>query len=386
MPAKSARRRRGRGHRKRRSRPYRLQNPRSDADPAQAAPKRGRPRSQPRRTKAQRRIETALLALSDNTRKAYRGAWTAWQRWAAEHGRQALPATADDVAAYLQARHAGGAAPATIHVARAAIARMHQVSSQPDPTAGSLCRDVLRRIDREGRDRGRGQVAGVGWARAEAAALLAEDDGTLQGLRDGAIVRLMSDTLARISEVAALQCSDVEPDITSGGGTVHIRASKTDQRGEGSTRYIGEATMAALERYLARAGHATGPLFRRVLRGGHGSAAPLAAGSIGEIVRKRLRAVGVTGRLGGHSLRVGSARELAAAGASVAELQQAGGWRSPATSEVYIRREAAARGPVARRRYQVGGGPEHGPHAPEPRGFRPGDFGGDTVVVLTFGP
>ena len=40
--------------------------------------------------------------------------------------------------------------------------------------------------------------------------------------------------------------------------------------------------------------------------------------------------------------------------ASLAELQQAGGWRSPATPEVYIRREAAARGPVARRRYQVG--------------------------------
>ena len=154
----------------------------------------------------------------------------------------------------------------------------------------------------------------------------------MQGLRDGAIIRVMSDTLARISEVAALQCSDVEPDIT-GGGTVHIRASKTDQRGEGSTRFIGAPTMAALERYLARAGHATGPLFRRVLRGGHGSAAPLAAGSIGEIVRKRLRAVGVSGRLGGHSLRVGSARELAAAGASVAELQQAGGWRSPATPE-----------------------------------------------------
>ena len=345
---------------------------------ARAQRERARVKSQPRRTRSQRRVEAAFLALSDNTRKAYRGAWAAWQHWAAEHGRQAFPATADDVAAYLQARHAGGAAPATIHVARAAIAKMHQVSSQPDPTVGSLCRDVLRRIDREGRSRGRGQVAGVGWARSEAAAHLAEDDGTLQGLRDAAIIQLMSDTLARISEVAALQCSDVEPDITAGGGTAHIRASKTDQRGDGTTRYLGPATLAAVERYLAKAGHTTGPLFRRVLRGGHGSAAPLAAGSIGEIVRKRLAAVGVTGRLGGHSLRVGSARELAAAGASVAELQQAGGWRSPATPEIYIRREAAARGPVARRRYQVGADPERVP--PQ---VRLADFGG-TVTVLSF--
>ncbi|MDE0227331.1 MAG: tyrosine-type recombinase/integrase [Spirochaetaceae bacterium] len=280
-----------------------------------------------------------------------------------------------DIAVYLQACHEGGAAPATIRVARAAIAKAHRVSGFTDPTTGNLCRDVLRRIGREGRDRGRGQVAGVGWTQAEAAARLAEDDGTLQGLRDGAIVRLMSDTLARISEVAALQCSDVEPDITTGGGTVHIRASKTDQRGDGSTRYIGPATLAATGRYLTAAGHTTGPLFRRVLRGGHSSAAPLRADSIRDIVRGRAAVVASgAGRIGGHSLRVGSSRDLAVAGASVAELQQAGGWRSPATPEVYIRREAAARGPVARRRYQVGA-EARVPHAPVLELSLPDDFG-----------
>ena len=44
------------------------------------------------------------------------------------------------------------------------------------------------------------------------------------------------------------------------------------------------------------------------------------------------RAAGITGRIGGHSLRVGSARELAADGASPGELQQAGGWRPPTTA------------------------------------------------------
>ena len=88
-------------------------------------------------------------------------------------------------------------------------------------------------------------------------------------------------------------------------------------------------------------------------RGGHGSNAPLGAESIRAIIRARTAAVADAGRIGGHSLRVGSARDLAAAGASVAELQQAGGWRSPATPGVYIRREAAARGPIARRRYQM---------------------------------
>ena len=302
-----------------------------------------------------RRVDAAVAALAPNTRKAYGSAWSGWQAWAAEHRRQALPAAPAAVADYLEARHAGGASPATVRTARAAVAKVHQVSGLGDPTADGLCKDVLRRIGREGRDRGRGQVAGIGWAHAEAAASLASNGSdSLQGLRDAAIVRVMSDTLARISEIAALRCADVEEDAT-GGGTVLIRASKSDQQGEGSTRYVGPATLTAINRYREAAEHAAGPLFRQVRRGGHASDDPLGADSIRAVVRRRAAAVdGIAGRIGGHSLRVGSARELAADGASVAELQQAGGWKSPTTPGVYIRREAAARGPVARRRYKVG--------------------------------
>ena len=303
----------------------------------------------------QRRIDAAGAALAPNTRKAYGSAWEAWQRWADEHGRPVLPAAPGDVADYLMARHTDGAAPATVRAARAAIAKVHRVSGLADPTADGLCGDVLKRIGREGRERGRGQVAAIGWQQAEQAARHSVRDGSgLRGLRDCAIILLMSDTLARISEVAALQVADVEED-DAGAGTLTIRASKTDQLGTGHTRYLGPATLQAVRRYLAAAGHRDGPLFRQVRRGGHGSAVPLGAESIRAIIRARAAAIdGATGRIGGHSLRVGSARDLAAAGASVAELQQAGGWRSPATPGVYIRREAAARGPVARRRYQVG--------------------------------
>ena len=60
------------------------------------------------------------------------------------------------------------------------------------------------------------------------------------------------------------------------------------------------------------------------------------------------------GAVAQYSLRVGSAQTLAADGASIAELQQAGGWKSPTTPGIYVRNEQAARGPVARRRYKVG--------------------------------
>ena len=113
-----------------------------------------------------------------------------------------------------------------------------------------------------------------------------------------------------------------------------------------------------MQRYLEAAGHAAGLQGRCSARSAAAATPatlPLGPDSIRAIVRRRAAAVdGIAGRIGGHSLRVGSAHELAADGASVAELQQAGGWKSPTTPGVYIRREAAARGPVARPRYKGG--------------------------------
>ena len=77
---------------------------------------------------------------------------------------------------------------------------------------------------------------------------------------------------------------------------------------------------------MAASGHTSGTLFRRVLCNVLSSGKGLGADSIRKIVRQRVAVVaGVMGRIGGHSLRVGSARDLAKAGASVAELQQVGG-------------------------------------------------------------
>ena len=172
------------------------------------------------------------------------------------------------MADYLEARHAAGASPATIRLARAAVAKVHQVSGTADPTADGLVTDVLKRIGRDGRDRGRGQVAGIGWSAAEAAASIASNGGdTLAGLRDGALLRVMSDGLLRISEASALRVSEVE--ATADGGAVTIRASKTDQHGR---------RRGAVPRHADRGGRAAatskppsitgGPLFRRIRKGG----------------------------------------------------------------------------------------------------------------------
>ena len=54
----------------------------------------------------------------------------------------------------------------------------------------------------------------------------------------------------------------------------------------------------------------------------------------------------MAGRVSGHSLRVGSAQSLAAAGAGLVELQEAGDWQAPTMPAHYARHQFAAPRPA----------------------------------------
>ena len=93
-------------------------------------------------------------------------------------------------------------------------------------------------------------------------------------------------------------------------------------------------------------------LFRRLRRGGHPTPGRLSDRSIRTIMTRRLADAGAEGA-SGHSLRRGSAASLAARGATLVELQQAGRWQDPRQPARYAAGELAARGPVARLRYRT---------------------------------
>ena len=170
------------------------------------------------------------------------------------------------------------------------------------------------------------------------------------GLRDAAILAVMSDAMLRVSEVAALDCADVDR-AEDGSGRLTIRSAKTDREGRGSVQYLGAATIARIDRWLSAAGHSAGPLFRPVRRGGWVQNARISARSIRSIVARRAADAGVEGRVSGHSLRIGAARSLATAGASVVEMQVAGRWQSPSMPGRYARAQLASSGAVARLGY-----------------------------------
>ena len=162
--------------------------------------------------------ELAAASVSANTRRAYEGALRRLRDWLA--GRPLDDAT---LAEYLAARFEAGHSPAAVGQVVAAVRFYAKLDGQASP-AGPATERVLAGFRREGR--GRGQVVGVRWEQADAAAAVAgSSGGSVRGLRDAALLAVMSDGLLRVSEAAALEVADLEAE---GANTLTIRRSKTD--------------------------------------------------------------------------------------------------------------------------------------------------------------
>ena len=290
----------------------------------------------------------AFAALAPNTRTAYQGALTRFTEWLNSEG---VSISDWSVARYAEHLAESGKSPATIALAVAAIKAAAKASGQPNP-AGTVTAAKLRTIRREHSQRGRGQAAGLQWSEADLMAAVAANSGhSLAGLRDAALIATMSDAMLRVSELVALDAGDVTAEY-DGSGRVRIRRSKTDQNAEGAVQYVGKPTMQRIRRWQDAAGITEGALFRRVRRGGHLGTGRLAPKSVRSILRKRARAADLdTAKVSGHSLRVGSAQSLVAAGASLPALQQVGRWKDAKMPARYARNQLAGKTAMARFRY-----------------------------------
>ena len=283
--------------------------------------------------------ETASLikaSIAENTQKAYQRALQGLETWLS--GR-----TLSDMllANYITDMHEDGKSPATIGQAVAAVKWQLKHQSQ-ESINFPITQATLAGIRREGKDRGRGQVDGLIWQDVERVCVYAETEGTIAGLRDAVMIRLMSDCLLRISEVVTVNVGDFKEK------TLTLRSSKTDQEGTGESLYVCDATRNVLDRYRGRADITDGALFRYIRRGDHIQSDRLTPHSARRIIKKRAADAGVKGFISGHSLRVGSAVSLAQAGASVVDMQVVGRWKSSQMPAHYAKAELAERGAIAR--------------------------------------
>ena len=253
------------------------------------------------------------------------------------------------LANYITGLYQDGKSPSTISKIVAAVkwtAKNHGVGAKK--LSFEITERTLAGIRRKGKGRGRGQVDGITWEEVEQICALAEARETVAGLRDSALIRLMSDCLLRISEAVAADVEDIRD------SALRIHQSKTDPGTAGIpdvTLYIGEPTQEAIKRYCEAANITEGPLFRWIRRSDNITDGRLTIDGVRKIIKRRAREAGVEGKISGHSLRIGSAVSLAQAGASVVNMQVAGRWKSPQMPAHYARAELIEQGAIARFKY-----------------------------------
>ena len=289
--------------------------------------------------------ETIYGALAPSTRRNYMNQLKRFLRAGYQLSGRSL-------VQYIHDHREKGLAPGTLKVQVASIRKVCAATgNEISALENELIKAALKRASRSNRHIGPGSVDGASWEEADRAAEHAAKHGEYLGIRDAAIIKITSDGLLRISEVSALNISDLEINSNE-PGRIHIRSSKTDQEGKGFQFFIGDKTDKAIRRWLDVSGSENGALFLGT--GGTGRGKRMSPTAIKFAICKRLKAVGVKGRLAGHSLRRGSAACLAKAGASVPELQEAGRWLDPRLVHRYCAGQLTEFGAVAKYRYGNG--------------------------------
>ena len=297
------------------------------------------------------------ISISTNTRKAYTAALARLDGYV-----QSLPdpvLTDETLANYLALLHESGhpsqradypprpLSPPSLALIVQAVRFVERLQQRPSSVVGPLTERILAGARRDGKERGRGQVAAITRELLTVMVRDAERKDTLAGARDAALFRVMSDGLLRISEAVGLDCEDIT-DEDDGSGRLLVRTSKTDQEGKGAVLYLKPNTLRAIRHYMTWADIDQGPLFRRMQKGDRiDLKRRLTADGARLIIKAAARDADIEG-VSGHSFRVGTAQSLSQSGASLVELQNAGRWKSPDMPAHYTRRQEAGKGAVAR--------------------------------------
>lgn len=285
-------------------------------------------------------------AFADNSKRAMISDIKLFTRWCGEQGHQAMPASPDVIAAYVDAM-AASKATATVRRYCASLAMFHRAAGVANPCEELTVNLALKRMHNE---KGRAQLQPSGLNEGHVRKLLEVRGGNhgnpLRDLRNRALLVTGYVTLCRESELTALQFADltVEPD---GFGTLNIRFSKGDQEGRGATVAVPADAMRHLLKWIESARITSGPLFRAVRHNG-GIGGALDPGAVARIFKTMATAAklppdkdGKPLRISGHSTRVGAAQDMLRYKETLAAIMVSGRWKSPEMVGRYVREQAA---------------------------------------------
>jgi site-specific recombinase XerD len=281
-------------------------------------------------------IDLAKAEKAPSTRKAYGTDFRIFREWCEARGVASLPAAPETVAAYLAAQ-AGNSKASTLGRRVAAIRYAHKLAGLALPTDAEGVKATMRGIRRTfGSARVRKAPAVAG----KVLGMVATAPEGLTGLRDRALLLIGFGGALRRSELVALDVADIEE--TETGLLVTIRASKTDQEGQGVTIAIARGDAAcparALRTWLEVSGIEAGAIFRPIDKAGTVRASRLTCRSVANIVKAYAERAGFDPAIfSGHSLRAGFLTSAAGKGASIFKMMDVSRHKSVDTLRGYVR-------------------------------------------------
>jgi site-specific recombinase XerD len=291
---------------------------------------------------------------AENTRRAYRSAVARFCDWCAIHGRTALPASPETVAAFLAAEARNDLAVNTLRLRHAAIRYLHLLAGCPPPTAAAVVSTTFAGIKRAHRRPLNKKTALVLDRLLPAIQAIPE---TLPGLRDRALLIAGFAAALRPSEIARLTLEHLTHHAD--GIELFLPWRKNDQDARGTRLWLPQGRtdlcpVRALEAWLTAAAITEGPLFRRIWRlppprvrkGTTGKPVadryrigtkPIDTDSIALIVKNWTGLAGFDAAgFAGHSLRRGAISSGVAQGVHIARLKQFSGHASLKSLEEYV--------------------------------------------------
>ena len=278
-------------------------------------------------------------AHAENTQRAYRSDWRAFEDWCRHRGYVALPADSGTVALYISKLADQGFKVSTINRRLVTIDRAHKNREVPSPVGTALVQTVFQGIQRK---IGVKPEVKKPILLDDLRAMLASLPNSLAGLRDRALLLVGFAGAFRRSELVNIDVDDLS--TVPEGFVVQLKRSKTDPYRHG--RQVGipygnsEQTcpVTALETWLTMAGLASGPVFRPVDRYDHLRLAPLSGRAVARIVKRCAAQAGLNrSKFSGHSLRAGFATSAAIAGVPERLIMKQTGHKSTKMVRRYIR-------------------------------------------------
>lgn len=301
--------------------------------------------------------ERAQRVYPTATQKAWRCDWAVFLTFCEPSRACPLPATSETVATFVAQCRIEGKKPATVRRYLSTIALAHRVAKIINPCADEAVQLELKGLYNALSARQR-QARALGWA--EIKRFLETAGESLPATRERALVCVAYDTMARRSELVALELEDFDF-LPDGTGRALIRRSKTDQAGEGNTAYLSRTTVRYLKLWLGAAVVTEGAVFRRVIGRGTAQDLPVGRGRIGErlsvdaiaqafkrVAKWIMMPADEVAQVSGHSIRVGATQDLLALNIDLASVMQAGRWKTNRMPMRYGEHVLAARGGMSR--------------------------------------